>query len=475
LKVSEREVVAALGQHLCQRLGEPRYRLWFQDKTHFCWDGDHLVVGVPNRFFQEWLQKTFAQDVQEVASALLGQPLQVSFTIDPQLFQDFRQREAANPTYIAPIAEPTSLVVPDAPAKSRPVPREDHKSRSRRWRKLEDFIVGSCNRVAHASALSVVEAPGQGPNPLVVHGPVGTGKTHLLEGVYLGLRRQEADSRIVLGTAEEFTNRFVQAMRLGKLGSFRKQFREAEALFLDDIHFLAKKLATQEEFLHTLDALLLNERPVVLTCDCHPRLVGQFMPELTDRLLGGAIWSLNLPEKDTRISLLRTKALKTGGQILPEEVVEFLADKLRGNVRELEGAVHTLLHFARVTGRAVSVELAREALAEVLRNSIRVVQLEDVERAVCSILSLEEGSLRGKQRGWMYSHPRMLAIYLARKHTGASYTEIGKHLGGRNHSTAVAAEKKVRQWLKEDQPLRLGQRTMRARDVVEKIERELAR
>ncbi len=181
--------------------------------------------------------------------------------------------------------------------------------RTRRWRKLSEFVVGPCNRVAHASALSVVEAPGEGPNPLVLHGPVGTGKTHLLEGIYAGLRRAHPDWRVLYVTTEDFTNRFVQAMRLGKLGAFRKHFRECDALLVDDLHFLAGKKATQEEFLHTFDALLADGRQMVLTCDCHPRLADDFTPELTDRLLGGAVWGLTPPDADVRLAMLRAKAV----------------------------------------------------------------------------------------------------------------------------------------------------------------------
>jgi chromosomal replication initiator protein len=349
------------------------------------------------------------------------------------------------------------------------------QAQRRRWRHLSDFVVGACNRVAHASALSAVEAPGQGPNPLVLHGPVGTGKTHLLEGTYAGLRKARPDWRVCFVTAEDFTNRFVQGMRLGKLGAFRKHFRECDALLMDDLHFLASKRATQEEFLHTCDALLAEGRPLVVTCDCHPKLADDFGPELTDRLLGGAVWGLTPPDADTRLAILRAKALRTGEVPVPEEVLKLLATELRGNVRELEGALHSVRHYSRVAGRAVDLALAREALAELLRHSVRVVQLADVGRAVCRVLRLEAGALQTKGRAWSVSHPRMLAMYLARKHTAAAYSEIGQFFGGRNHSTAVAAEKKVRQWLRDDSELALGERRQRVREVVELAERELQR
>jgi chromosomal replication initiator protein len=310
---------------------------------------------------------------------------------------------------------------------------------------------------------------------LVLHGPVGTGKTHLLEGTYAGLRKARPDWRVCFVTAEDFTNRFVQGMRLGKLGAFRKHFRECDALLMDDLHFLASKRATQEEFLHTCDALLAEGRPLVVTCDCHPKLADDFGPELTDRLLGGAVWGLTPPDADTRLAILRAKALRTGEVPVPEEVLKLLATELRGNVRELEGALHSVRHYSRVAGRAVDLALAREALAELLRHSVRVVQLADVGRAVCRVLRLEAGALQTKGRAWSVSHPRMLAMYLARKHTAAAYSEIGQFFGGRNHSTAVAAEKKVRQWLRDDSELALGERRQRVREVVELAERELQR
>ncbi|VTR98568.1 chromosomal replication initiator protein DnaA [Tuwongella immobilis] len=357
-------------------------------------------------------------------------------------------------------------------------PAADERGRpfriGRRWRSLSDFVVGPCNRVAHASALSIVEEPGQGPNPLVIHGPVGTGKTHLLEGIYQGLRRNWPEARVLFVTAEEFTNRFVQASRHGKHSSFRKQFRECSALLLDDLNFLATKRATQEEFLHTFDALAADGRQVAVTLDCHPRMNDDLMPELVDRLVGGAVWGVMPPDGETRHAILRSKAAGAMPMI-PGEVLEFMASHLRGNVRELEGAVHSVRHFARVTSREIDLSLVREALGELLRHAVRVVQVTDIDSAVCSVLRLPNGSLQSKQRSWTVSHPRMLAIYLARKHTSGTYAEISHHFGGKTHSAAVAAEKKVRQWLTAGESLQLGDRKWQVRELLERIERELNR
>jgi chromosomal replication initiator protein len=487
LTTSDREVVAALGQAIVQRIGEPRYKTWFEKNTKLRWEDGLIIVSVPNLFLQEWLQVKFADEVRAAASEVLARPMQVRFAIDPELFRAARRDqeeirgsriEDRGPDCADQVRAITERGEPlredSTPTKPASVDPRSSKSK-RRWHRLGDFVVGACNRVAHASALSVVEAPGQGPNPLVMHGPVGTGKTHLLEGIYAGLRKNHPDWRVCFVTAEDFTNRFVQAMRLGKLGTFRKHFRECDALLLDDLHFLAGKRATQEEFLHTFDALHADLKQVVVTCDCHPRLADQYTPELTDRLLGGAPWGLTPPDPQTRLDLLRVKSNGAGLSALADDVLQFMADQLRGNVRELEGALHCIRHLSRVTTRPIDLSLVREALGDLLRHAVRVVQLADVDRAVCHVLRLEQGALQSRQRAWMVCHPRMLAMYLARKHTAATYAEIGVHFGGRNHSTAVAAEKKVRHWLQEDGELSLGEKPIRARDVVELVERELLR
>jgi chromosomal replication initiator protein len=475
---SDPEVVAALGQEIARRIGEPRYQLWFEQRTKLTRQDALIVVGVPNHFYQEYLQTKFADAVRAAACELFGQSMAVRFAIDPELFQAARRVEgqggavqSAHAGREAP-AEATSNAQ-DKPAADRPQPASS--ARQRPWRQLSDFVVGACNRVAHASAVSAVEEPGQGANPLVLHGPVGTGKTHLLEGIYVGLRRSRPQWRVCLVTAEDFTNRFIQAMRLGKLGGFRKYFRECDALLIDDLHFLATKRATQEEFLHTFDAICTEGRPVVATCDAHPRLTDQFVPELADRLVGGGVWGVLPPDAATRLDLLRARAARATPPPVPDPVLRLLAEELCGNVRELEGAIHSVQHYARVTNRPVDLGLAHEALADLLRNAVRVVGLEDIDRAVCAVLRLDHGALQARGRAWSVAHARMVAIYLARKHTTATYTEIGRHFGGRNHSTAVAAEKKVRQWLKDDDLLALGQRQVRVSEVVERVERELRR
>ena len=473
----EQQLAAAIAQ----RIELDRYDLWFRKHTKFVLQGEHVVIGVPNLFYQDFLQTQFGPVVRAAVTELLGDSASVQFVIDPELFRAARaEQELANKTSSQPVPV-TRKSSPTAEPAPEPVAPEPKKHRTpdakqqpkRKWKTLGEFVVGACNRVAHASALSAVEEPGLGANPLVVYGPVGTGKTHLLEGIYVGLRKRWPEFRVVFLTAEEFTNRFVAAMHQNKQSSFRKQFRECNVLIVDDLNFLASKKGTQTEFLHTFDALIAEGHQIVVSTDCHPRLNEDLMPELVDRLLGGAIWSVLPPDAETRLSLLRAKS--ANGPPIPDEILKFLADHLRGNIRELEGAIHSLRHFSRVTGRKIDQALAREALGDLLRHAVRVVGVMDVDVTICNLLRLAKGTLQTKARAWAVSHPRMIAIYLCRKHTAATYGEISIYFGNKTHSTAVAAEKKVKEWLQKDTSLKAGDRQWRVRELVEKIERDLGR
>lgn len=474
-------VAQALADAVAARVGAGRFNLWFLGHAKFVPLGSHVVVAARNLHTQEWLEQSFGAAVTEAVAAVCGSGVGVRWVVDaeegpseaPALAKPQAAVQVQRDLFGDPVAPPKPKVQranPDEVALAKPVAS---LRTGRRWKALADFVTGQCNRVAHASALSVVEEPGQGANPLVIHGPTGTGKTHLLEGIFAGLKRQ-SDQRPVYTTAEEFTTRFVQASRLGKMSAFRRQFRECSTLLLDDLHFLTKKTATQEEFLHTFDALVSDGRQVVVTTDCHPRLADELMPELVDRLLGGAVWSLQPPDPETRLEILRKKSTGVSPSI-PDAVLKSLAGSLRGNVRELEGAVNSVRHYAKVTGRPADMQTAREALGDLLRHAVRVVSVADVDAAVCGVLRLAGGTLQSKSRAWTVTHPRMIAIYLCRKHTAATYGEISKHFGAKTHSTAVAAEKKVRGLIEKGASVAIGDRDWPVKELLDRVERELQR
>jgi len=475
--------VAAFAQELAKRIGANRYHLWFEQQTRFHWGEQELVIGVPNRFFLDWLQGTFAETIQSAAESVAGQPVAVRFVIDPALFQAQRQQQDSRSQGANGAGEylPAAGCVPARPTLSTDSNGPKQRQTPGGPSKLDEFLVGESNRLAYAAVQQLADSLRQDTAwfggkrivgiPLTLYGPHGVGKTHLLEGLAEALAQAGEPGKVLCLTAEDFTNQFLQAMRQGKLIEFRRRFRNATALLVDDLQFLEGKRATQEELLHTLEALLRQGRILVVTCDRHPRQA-RWLPELVNRLLGGAVWPVEPPDPDLRQRLLITKAQRLG-VALSEEVARYLAEVVQGNVRELEGALYAVYHYATVQQRTISLELAQQALGRWLRPRCSVVGLRDIERAVSRTLHLRPGVLRSRDKVRSVSYPRMLAMYLARKHTGLPYSEIGRFFGGRNHSTVIAAERKVAQWLRQSASLRFGRQTWAVAELLQHIERQL--
>ncbi len=318
----------------------------------------------------------------------------------------------------------------------------------------------------------MAQTAGAAFNPLVVHGGVGLGKTHLLEGIGHALRRAHPGLNVVQLTAESFTNSFLEAMRTGGLSGFRSRFRGAGALIVDDVHFLAAKRATQDEFLHTFNALFDKGAPIVLSADQHPRLITRLTDELITRFLGGMVVKLEAPDQATRRAILQSRAAGRGVDV-PEAVVAYIAEHLRASVRELEGALHTVIAQAVLTGKRLDLNLAKAALRDTIRHTAQAVALRDVERAVCELFQVTADALKSDGRARALAYPRMMAMYLARKHTGAAYSEIGRYFGGRNHSTVISAEKKVIAWLRDEERSSLLPGFETVADLLADLERSL--
>ena len=474
----EKELRAAVAA----RLGESRFGLWFGEGVELGVDGDALVVGVPNGFFREWIQGHFTGSLEEAGQAVTGRALKLRVKVaeGDDLAAEFEPPLGDAVPEPAPAeAEPArkrgpTVPIPGVSPGSSPARRErerDRRSKERGehqqsaptaggdWpriqggrpgKRLEDFVVGAGNRLAHAAAVELVQSAGASFSPLVLHGGVGLGKTHLLEGIATALRARYPSWNLLQTTAEGFTNSFVEAMRVGSMAAFRNRFRKVDAFLVDDVHFLAAKQATQEEFLHTFNALMTLGAPIVLTADQHPRRLSKLPEELMTRFLGGMVLKLEAPDPATRRAILIAKAAARGVDV-PAAVVDYIAEHLRSSVRELEGALNSVVAHAMLTGKRIDLNLARGALRDTIRHTSQAVALKDIERAVCELFQVDVEQLRSDSRARKLAQPRMMAMFLARKHTGASYSEIGRHFGGRNHSTVISAEKKVRTWLIEEE------------------------
>jgi chromosomal replication initiator protein len=488
--VPERAVSHALESEirdaLAERLGETRFGLWFGEGVRLgvSGDGGSVEVQVPNAYFRDWIKGNFARSLADSVKAVTGRTLPLSFSVQDEA-PPFRDVEIVPEKPEAGESRPGNSVVVPIPGKPKPriasapasgvkLPMQGFPDRlaavapgvarmtppapqaptpgpgtARVMRRLDDFVVGPTTQLAFAAAREMIQTGGRSFNPLVIHGGVGLGKTHLLESIVQGLRHAHPGLNVIHVTAESFTNGFLEAMRTSSLASFRSRHRGASALVVDDVHFLAAKRATQDEFLHTFNALVERGVPIVLASDQHPRKIAKLTDELATRFLGGMIVKLEAPDLDTRRAILRAKAESRGVNV-PAAVVDYIAEHVRTSVRELEGALHCVLAQASLTGKSVSMTVAQAALRETIRSTCQAVALRDVEKAVCSFFQVEADGLKSESRVRTLAYPRMLAMYLARKHTGVSYSEIGRYFGGRNHSTVMSAEKKVVGWLKAE-------------------------
>jgi chromosomal replication initiator protein len=480
-------VESALRAAVFERLGATRFGLWFGESVRLglSGEGDALEVRVPDRFFCEWIQNHYTTSLLEAAEAVLGRPMRLSIQIHDELEPPLGDVvEPALPgaepesqphhrtTVIIPLPGnpnapfsippptpdlPTPLLPPttdrpQSPKRMQAARIEGNSSFSpnRQLRRLDDFVVGPGNRLAHAAAAEMARSAGAVFNPLVIHGAIGLGKTHLLEGIAHEFKRSHPNLNIAQLTAEGFTNSFLDAMRTGSLSSFRPRYRSAGGLILDDVHFLAAKRATQDEFLHTFNALIDKGAPIVLASDQHPRLISRFTDELVTRFLGGMVVKIEHPDLSTRCAILQTRAAARGVDI-PDTVVAYIAEHLRSSVRELEGALNTVVAQAALTGKRLDLNLAKTALRDSIRHTSQTVGLRDVEQAVCQLFQISPETLKSENRSRALAYPRMMAMYLARKHIGTAYSEIGRYFGGRNHSTVISAEKKVENWLRDEE------------------------
>lgn len=342
--------------------------------------------------------------------------------------------------------------------------------RGRRFERFDSFVVGRGNRIAFSAAQSVAERPGL-VTPLFFYGPTGSGKTHLLESIY-GATRKLPGMRVLYLSSEQFTTNFLEALRGGGLPSFRRKVREIDLLVVDDLQFLLGKKATLGELIHTIDALVRAGRQIVMAADRSPGRLNDLGAELSTRLRGGLVCALEEADESTREGMARRFSTESG-ILIPLEVIQLLARELPGDGRQIHGACWRLKATSLAWNSPVSLELAREALSDLLQQHQRVVLLSDIERVVCEECGVTPKMLREESRTRAGSHPRMLAMWLARKHTRAASAEISQFFGRRSHSTVISAEQKVERWKTDESVVRVGNGSFKVSEILKRIEKRL--
>lgn len=488
---------------LSNLIGQRQYEHWFHLKTRFETHDDELVISVDSPFLLKWLQKQFKPAAVQAAQVVLGPSARVRFEVaantsslpastgiagmNPPAIQGAfagvlaPQMNPAAPTSKTAVPESQGTALLPAP-QTNFLPLHATKEKEggalpkptvgRRFADLSDFVCGPCNELALTAVRQVTQGPQPEVNPLYIYGPVGTGKTHLLEGIYRQLRRTQPGLQVVYLTTEAFTNYFTQALREHTLPSFRQRFRTVDVLLVDDIDFLDSKRVIQEEFLHTFKQLESHGKQIVVSSDRHPRLLSKVSDELKTRFLSGMVCRLEAPDAETRERIVTRKAARLDAEF-SHEALKFVADRFTNNVRELEGALHCLKTYHTMTGKRVGITAARQVLADLERDCVKVVRMADIERVICDLFGLEAEELKSSKRTRSLSQPRMLAMYLARKHTRAAYSEIGDYFGGRNHSTVISAERKIDLWISDQTPMKVASQTWRMGEVLEALEQQL--
>ena len=476
MTTDDKDIVAALRSELVEHIGSDRYELWFGKGTTFVLDNTTLSIGAPNRFFRDWLASHFKSTLESIIRRVAPSNLKVRFSVCSAV--PVEQAEETNQENVSavPANVESGPALNDQPlfpfSSTGSIIRKDKpEGRLKKPAGLKHFVTGLSNRIARASAETVIARPGHF-SPLFIYGETGVGKTHLLQAIGGGWRTAHPNSRSVYLTAEQFTTSYVEALRGNGLPSFRQKYRGVRLLILDDLQFFLGKRHTMIELLHTIDTLLRDGQQIVLASDRSLDGLGGLGADLVSRIKSGLACEIGLPEHATRLGILRQLVDHLQLEI-PDDVLHYIASNLTAHARELSGAIYRLQATSEALGEPITLEMARTALADLVRHSIRMVRLPDIQSAVCDLFGIEPSSLHSKRTAKAISQPRMLAMWLARKYTRAGLSEIGKFFGRRSHSTVLSAQRRVDFWLAEGLDLLLAENVVPIDDAIRRVEKTL--
>ncbi|NVK36341.1 MAG: chromosomal replication initiator protein DnaA [Gammaproteobacteria bacterium] len=414
-----------------------------------------LVVSAPNRFVKDWVKDKFSNRIQSLLEELNGGQV-LSFELDIS-------SQSSTPAFIAPVVkapQPKEEVVFDSapvvaekkvvePVKEtkRKVQVEgsiQHQSSLNKRFTFDTFVEGKSNQLAHAAAQQVSQNAGGSYNPLFIYGGVGLGKTHLMHAVGNHIQAQNPNAKVVYLHSERFVADMVKALQLNAINEFKRYYRSVDALLIDDIQFFAGKERSQEEFFHTFNALLEGGQQMILTCDRYPKEIDGLEDRLKSRFGWGLTVAVEPPELETRVAILMKKAEQEGID-LPHEAAFFVAQKIRSNVRELEGALKRVIANAAFTGSKITLPFIKESLKDLLALQDKQVSIDNIQRIVAEYYKIKVADLLSKRRSRSVARPRQVAMALSKELTNHSLPEIGDAFGGRDHTTVLHGCRKIKE------------------------------
>jgi chromosomal replication initiator protein len=413
-----RNLWTLLQRQLQQELDEEDYSTWFMPLRVRRDNDDELILVVPNQRWLHTLEESFRPAIDKAVANIPGTTFEVLFTLSSN------EEEVPQPPVILSEFNPKYL--------------------------FSSFVVGKSNEFAHAAAEAVAQNPSQSYNPLFLYGGVGLGKTHLLHAIGHEIQRRHPQLKVLYLAAESFVNELINSIRFERMPAFRERYRTIDVLMIDDVQFIANKERTQEEFFHTFNTLYTSQRQIILSSDSPPRNIPTIEERLRSRFEWGLIADLQPPDLETKVAILQRKAAAENLQI-PEEVAEFIAHQVRSNIRELEGLLNRVIAFSSLTGRPMSLALARETLKDILPEEGRKPSANEIIKVVARHYDLKISEIKSRNNARQVVVPRQVAMYLCKRLTDLSYPEIGKQFNDKHHSTVMYSVDKVQQ-LRESDP-----------------------
>ncbi len=407
-----------------QLIDRTEYESWFAPTRFVAQKADTIDVSVPSQQFVDEIRDRFGSQIRSVLGELSPDRMQVHFVVDSSLAEHV-------PTLTAPRDDlPAAVFNP-------------------RYR-FGTFVVGNSNQLAYAASLSIAENPSGSFNPLFIYGGAGLGKTHLIQALGQHIREANPRMKVVYMSADSFVTELIASIRYDRMQNFRDRYRTVDALLLDDIQFLAGKERTQEEFFHTFNALYEAQKQIVFTSDAPPKDIPTLEERLRSRFEWGLIADIQPPDLETKVAILRKKAEEKHID-LPHDVALFIAERVRSNIRELEGHLNRVTAFASLTGHALNIDLAKEALKDLLAKEDKPITPNEILKVVAAHYGIKVTDLKSKSNARPISYPRQVAMFMCKELTDLSYPEIGKLFNNKHHSTVMYSVEKIDHLIQDDQ------------------------
>jgi len=413
------------------KVGGQTFDLWFRPIKLVQFQDQNIVLEVPNKFFKEWIEDHFPGIISDTIKEFVNKDVSVKFKVfDKKEDPVIKKIETKQENRRAKLASRGIFLNPKFT--------------------FDTFVVGASNQFAHAASRAIADAPGRAYNPLFIFGGVGLGKTHLMNAIGNKIIDQQNNVKLLYAPAEQFTNEFVYSMRNDKMDEFKAKYRNLDVLIIDDIQFIAGKSGTQEELFHTFNALYDTQKQIVFSSDRPPKDISPITERLRSRFSMGLIADIQLPDVETKMAILGKKSEMEGIE-LSEEVNFFLASKIKSNIRDLEACMIRLGAHSSLTGKVITVDMAKDVLKDMIYDEEKALTVEYVQKTVCEYFGLKVQDIKAKKRTREIAFPRQVAMYLSKFLTDASLNEIGKNFGGKDHSTVIHACKLIEERRKKDE------------------------